>query len=299
MKHVFLAIWATAALAVAGCDPSTNVLGNMWGSDKPLRTLPVIQVPDKEIQRPVTVDQSQPATGNGPANNVFYPVAKRVPLGATVEGRPLTLYLFGTGPNPTFIFAGIHGDEGVASDLARKLADHLRANPSAWTGRSVAILTEANPDGLAAGTRGNSHGVDCNRNFPASNWSRAARGARYNGGPSAASEPETRAIIQAVNMLRPGRIVSLHAISGGKHCNNYDGPAENLANKMAACNHYPVKASIGYPTPGSFGTWAGVDRNIPTITLELPSGPDAPSLWAPNRAALLAVIKDQPSSLGK
>ena len=32
---------------------------------------------------------------------------------------------------------------------------------------------------------------------------------------------------------------------------------------------YPVEASIGYPTPGSFGTYAGIERQIPTITLEL------------------------------
>ena len=31
----------------------------------------------------------------------------------------------------------------------------------------------------------------------------------------------------------------------------------------------PAEGSIGYPTPGSFGTYCGVERNIPTITLEL------------------------------
>lgn len=31
----------------------------------------------------------------------------------------------------------------------------------------------------------------------------------------------------------------------------------------------PLQESIGYPTPGSFGTWAGVEKGIPTITLEL------------------------------
>ena len=32
---------------------------------------------------------------------------------------------------------------------------------------------------------------------------------------------------------------------------------------------YPIEESIGYPTPGSFGTWAGIEREILTITLEL------------------------------
>ena len=123
-------------------------------------------------------------------------------------------------------------------------------------------------------------------------------GARYYGGPAAASEPETKAIMQAIQQLNPGRIIALHSISAGKHCNNYDGPGEGLAERMAAANHYPVKATIGYPTPGSFGTWAGIDKRIATVTLELPAGQDVASLWAPNKAALLAAIRDQQPALG-
>lgn len=50
---------------------------------------------------------------------------------------------------------------------------------------------------------------------------------------------------------------------------NYDGPAEKFAKSISKIIGYPVEASIGYPTPGSFGTYCGVERNIPTITLEL------------------------------
>ena len=50
---------------------------------------------------------------------------------------------------------------------------------------------------------------------------------------------------------------------------NYDGPAQNIAQKISDIIGYPVEPSIGYPTPGSFGTYCGVERNIPTITLEL------------------------------
>lgn len=41
------------------------------------------------------------------------------------------------------------------------------------------------------------------------------------------------------------------------------------ANAISKIIGYPVEESIGYPTPGSFGTWAGVEKGIPTITLEL------------------------------
>ncbi len=78
---------------------------------------------------------------------------------------------------------------------------------------------------------------------------------------------------------------------GGNFCNNYDGPAGALAEIMARKNHYPVKASIGYPTPGSFGSWAGIDQNIPTITLELPREQPISRVWLANRNAILAAVR--------
>ena len=297
MKQWLLAIPFATAFVAAGCTPEQTAFPRIttFTSDKPLRTLPILPTDEK----PHTINIQQPVV---PTGKVFpvpgEAVVRRVSLGTSVEGRSIVMYVFGAEPHPTFIFGGIHGDEGVAADISRQLIEHLRANPEAWSGRSVAILPEANPDGLVRGTRQNAHGVDCNRNFPASNWARASRGARYYGGPAAGSEPETRAIMQAIQQINPGRIISLHSISPGKHCNNYDGPGEGLAERMAAANHYPVKSNIGYPTPGSFGTWAGIDQRIPTITLELPAGRDAASLWPSNKAALLAAIRDQQPALG-
>ena len=72
---------------------------------------------------------------------------------------------------------------------------------------------------------------------------------------------------------------------------------------MANHSGYPVVESIGYPTPGSFGTFAGKIRQIPVITLELPPGFDEPpeadaappesleQVWQDNWAALEAAIR--------
>ena len=160
-------------------------------------------------------------------------------------------------------------------------------------GVPVAILPVANPDGLAARTRTNARGVDLNRNFPASNFDGgyAAARPRNNPGPSAASEPETQALIRLIDRLNPRRICSIHSIGQGRQQNNYDGPARPLAELMSRFNHYPASPNIGYPTPGSFGTWAGIDRGIPVITLELPSRTPGPQAWAENRGALLAFIR--------
>ena len=72
--------------------------------------------------------------------------------------------------------------------------------------------------------------------------------------------------MDVINKYAPSAILTLHAPF---KVVNYDGNAELLAEKISKIINYPVEKNIGYPTPGSFGTWAGVERNIPTITLEL------------------------------
>ena len=37
---------------------------------------------------------------------------------------------------------------------------------------------------------------------------------------------------------------------------------------------YEVKTDIGYPTPGSLGTYCGLEKGIPTITYEVERGLD-------------------------
>lgn len=131
-----------------------------------------------------------------------------------------------------------------------------------------------NPDGLLKNTRCNANGVDLNRNFPTKNWG-VNKGdnatcddetTAYYGGKSPASETETKFVIDIIEKYQPTLILTLHA---PYKVVNYDGPAEDIAQKISDIINYPVEASIGYPTPGSFGTYCGVERNIPTITLEL------------------------------
>jgi len=224
------------------------------------------------------------------------PGIETVQLGKSVEDRPIQMYVFGTRGPWTFIFAGIHGNELTTEYVALQLVDYLYAHREVYTARRVAVLPAANPEGLIRRTKTNIRGVDCNRNFPAENWKRIPRTASRYGGPAAASEPETRAILEAVKMLEPVRIVSIHSSKKIPPCNNYDGPGKALADLMRQHNGYPAKAELGYPTPGSFGTWAGVERGIPTITLELPGRQTGHKVWIDNRDALLACIKFNPQA---
>ena len=218
------------------------------------------------------------------------PTERTLTLGHSVEGRPITLHLFGDAPNPTLILAAIHGNEPTSATVAQNLLDHLRAHPDALApNTSVAILPVANPDGLALKTRTNKNRIDINRNFPAKNWAQRRTRTSYYGGQSHSSEPETLALLAAFDQLHPTRVISIHSMD--TPCNNYDGPAKELAEQLARHNNYPVKDNIGYPTPGSLGAYAGIDHQIPTITLELPRKATDESAWSQNREALLSVLQ--------
>jgi protein MpaA len=197
------------------------------------------------------------------------------------------LHVFGRGTCDLLVVGGIHGNEPGSEIVCAELVKHLRANPAALMGRTVAVLPAANPDGLTRRLRTNKNLVDLNRNFPASNWKKTRKGGFY-GGAVAASEPETQAMLDVLERLRPRAIISVHAMA--QPCNNYDGPAGHLAQLMSVSNGYPVRPNMGYPTPGSLGTWAGVDRQIPIVTLELPARQRGEDGWKDNREALLAAI---------
>ena len=92
---------------------------------------------------------------------------QRIVIGYSVRGHPIVAYERGDRSAPaTLVIGVIHGTEpaglGVISQLRRL---PLPARVHLW------LVPTVNPDGLAAGTRQNAHGVDLNRNFP-SNWSK-------------------------------------------------------------------------------------------------------------------------------
>ncbi len=181
------------------------------------------------------------------------------------------------------ILGGMHGDEPKSVFVAQELVALLSESPPTHT---TIVVTIVNPDGYERGVRRNARGVDINRNFPTRDWKTSPQHRRFHGGVKPASESETRAIVRLVESRRPVRIVTIHSISEYRHCNNYDGPAGALARRMAKFNKYPVTSNIGYPTPGSFGTWAGIEGGIPTVTLELPSHHSRKRCWEDNAQAL-------------
>lgn len=265
-----------ASTAPAGSNADLVPIEPIVAPDEPVSVMEIVSAATRESLRP------------GDLMPTFGPQTRQ--LGKSVLGLPIVGHYFGSTGSKTLIFAAIHGDESSTAFVTNQLVEHLTKNPEAHYGRRVVIVPVANPDGLARGTRTNAREIDLNRNFPAKNFAVGKRG-RYFGGEEPASEPEVQTLIQLIDDWQPDRIITLHAISRGRHGNNFDGPAERLAETMRLHNQYAVLKSIGYPTPGSFGSWAGVDRKVATITLEVPSDASGPTAWRENREALLAVIQ--------
>lgn len=208
-------------------------------------------------------------------------------IGASVEGRPIEAATIGRGPKRVLIVGGIHGNEREAAGALGQI-ERIAANESRRV--TVRLIRDLNPDGSHARTRGNARGVDLNRNWPTACFTpRSAHGA------APLSEPETALLIEEIERFSPGLIVVLHSAPSGPFV-NFDGPAAQAAEAFAraaagADPRWHVRPSIGYPTPGSLGTWAGVERGIPILTIELRRRQDARSAELAVVAGVAAVLR--------
>jgi murein peptide amidase A len=159
------------------------------------------------------------------------------------------------------IIGTVHGDE----PQGKFLIENYIKMPLSPKNRMLFIPC-LNPDGFELKTRQNANEIDINRNFSTKNWVREPFASEYFGGETSSSEIETKFVEAVLEEFTPDVILTLHAPF---KVVNYDGPASEIAQKISEIINYPVQSDIGYSTPGSFGTYAGIERNIPTITLEV------------------------------
>jgi len=205
-------------------------------------------------------------------------------IGSSVLGRPIEARVFPGELPPALMIAGIHGSEESGAQVLEALARRLEDEPEARAGRALVLIPRANPDGLAWHIRSNARGVDINRNFPARSFV-----AGPDAGPRPASEPETRAILDAIARWRPAAIISVHAPLA---CIDPDGgPASTaLARRMVGLLPFRDLA----PLPGSLGSYAGVDCELAMVTFELDRErlpyPDAQAYLEASLGPLLAAL---------
>lgn len=208
-------------------------------------------------------------------------------FGSSASHLPIPAFRFGPSDAArVLILGGVHGDEiegvwagyGLLKSFAESFSYRL----------SLVLVPAFNLDGVLAKDRRNSHGVDLNRNLPSRDWTSHVATERYHPGPSANSEPENQALVKFLELEKPQFILSLHS---WKPMLNINGGCRPEAEEIAKRTGYVIEETIGYPTPGSLGTYAGLEREMPTLTYEIERGLDQESVLKIHVPAILEALK--------
>jgi len=209
-------------------------------------------------------------------------------IGYSVAGRPLEVYQFGNGSTQKMIIAGIHGGYEwntivLADELIQYLESHQEIIPPNQT---LFILRAFNPDGFERsrgfGGRANENNVDLNRNFPSNwkiEWPRAGCWdyIPITGGFSAASEPETQALMAFIEAHDLQAFISYHSAALGIFPGGQppDEGSISLAESIAAVSAYPyppIEAGCMYT--GQLVDWIS-DQGIAGVDIELTNHQDS------------------------
>jgi protein MpaA len=182
------------------------------------------------------------------------------------------------------LLSGVHGNETEGVRFLEEFTrEFINVEKSPFS-CDILSIPLANPDGFLAFQRQNGNGVDLNRNMPTKDWTRDYTESKYFPGDSPASEPESIALLNILDKFQPVFIISFHS---WKPMINVNGPANSYAEAIHSKLDMPIVEDIGYPTPGSLGTYAGWERNIPTITLEFERGLDLDLIYPLAREGIL------------
>ena len=238
-------------------------------------------------------------------------------IGASVQGRKIEAYTYGTGATHILFAGGMHGGyEWNSVLLAYQFMDYLNQNPSAVPNNlSVTVIPAINPDGvyevtgkegrftiadvststkiLATG-RFNADKVDLNRNFdcnwqPKGTWQSTVTSA----GTAPFSEPEAAALRDFILGNNIKAAIFWHSASGSVYasqCNKGILPTTlDIMNAYAHASGYSaVKSFDAYPVTGDSEGWLA-SIGIPALTVELKT--HSMIEWDQNLAGIKALLK--------
>ncbi len=190
-------------------------------------------------------------------------------LGYSVAGIPIAAYQWGEGAVHVLILAGVHGDEVEGIFVGHGLFGEFKRNYPYKM--KLTLIPMFNPDGALQRRRTNQNLVDLNRNLPTKDWSSEVAKEKYHPGLAPNSEPENQALVRWLEKNSPQLVISLHS---WKPMINVNGNCQPEASILSQKTGYKISDDIGYPTPGSLGTYCGLERNVPTITYEVERGLD-------------------------
>jgi len=182
-------------------------------------------------------------------------------LGRSVDGRPIEVVRVGNPHGtPVLVVGAIHGNETAGIAIAQALQRVAPRDLDLW------IVPDLNPDGVAAGTRGNAHGVDLNRNFP---WRWRRMGGVYESGPRPLSEREARIAHALILRVRPRLTIWFHQHLDMVWASGGNRRVEKVFARASGLPFHPMPQLAGSAISWQNNTLHGTTA----FAAELPAGP--------------------------
>ncbi|MBN8221690.1 MAG: succinylglutamate desuccinylase/aspartoacylase family protein [Spirochaetes bacterium] len=154
-----------------------------------------------------------------------------------------------------YLIGAQHGDERTTSRALDYFVRELKLVSDDYRNeRRIIVIPLYNPDGYKRNDRFANERIDLNRDFPSSDGAEGAPNAK-----------ETQAFMRLMEKYPANLIYNLHQPF---RVVLYYPEHEEIAKPFGLLSDYPLGSDVGYPTPGSLGTWAR-EQKIPIITVEL------------------------------
>jgi hypothetical protein len=223
--------------------------------------------------------------------------------GRSVGGRPIRRIELGARHGDGVLLTGlVHGVEFVGSLALLEIVRAIAEDPGSDLLRHarIVVLPIVNPDGLHANCarlssgrrayqRCNARGVDLNRNFPpmrntfplhplgGSRW----RGSPHYVGPHPLSEPETRALHDVVDDLRPRVSIGFHSFGElilypwafttrpNPRRAHYERAGRAFMGGLRGATYRMMQATEWYPTIGDMDDWLDATYGTLAFTVEV------------------------------